>query len=159
MTLQNKAYQQTEITFNTNQPAENPKHDIEQVRKLKKYAANERWRLKNLKHVAKMNKLRRLKDPAKYKEMQKKSRKPRDKKAAYQTSRKYCKKFPKKTYCHLLVRRALISGKLIKQPCQHCQNPKSEAHHVDYSKPLDVQWLCKKHHVAWHKLFIPEGGE
>lgn len=28
------------------------------------------------------------------------------------------------------------------------------AHHHDYSKPLDVIWLCSKHHFAWHRLFI-----
>lgn len=27
-----------------------------------------------------------------------------------------------------------------------------EAHHPDYSRPLDVVWLCDKHHKAAHKL-------
>lgn len=36
------------------------------------------------------------------------------------------------------------------QPCEICGDTKSEAHHDDYSKPLDVRWLCRRHHVEWH---------
>lgn len=39
------------------------------------------------------------------------------------------------------------AGRLIKKPCEVCGILKVEAHHDDYSKPLDVRWLCKKHHV------------
>jgi len=27
---------------------------------------------------------------------------------------------------------------------------KAEAHHDDYSRPLDVRWLCKRHHEEAH---------
>lgn len=27
------------------------------------------------------------------------------------------------------------------------------AHHCDYSKPLEVTWMCTKHHNAWHRVF------
>jgi hypothetical protein len=31
-----------------------------------------------------------------------------------------------------------------------CGSAKSEGHHTDYSRPLDVVWLCKGHHLALH---------
>lgn len=42
---------------------------------------------------------------------------------------------------------AIRSGKLTKQPCEVCGSDTDvEAHHEDYSKPLDVHWLCTEHH-------------
>ena len=55
-------------------------------------------------------------------------------------------KYPEKNRAHMAVARAIKSGKLIRQPCEVCGDVKSQAHHPDYSKPLDVQWLCLKHH-------------
>ena len=43
------------------------------------------------------------------------------------------------------------SGKLFRKPCVVCGELKSHAHHEDYSKPLDVIYLCPKHHSAVHK--------
>lgn len=45
----------------------------------------------------------------------------------------------------------LRNGKLIKLPCSVCGSVKSEAHHPDYSKPLEVEWYCKKHHLEADK--------
>lgn len=44
------------------------------------------------------------------------------------------------------------SGKLMKQPCAVCLSPRAEKHHPDYGKPLDVIWLCRKHHAQAHRL-------
>lgn len=41
---------------------------------------------------------------------------------------------------------ALRSGKLKRKPCEVCGAAKTEAHHLDYSKPLLVRWLCEDHH-------------
>lgn len=40
---------------------------------------------------------------------------------------------------------------IIRQPCEIC-GEKAEAHHDDYNKPLEVRWLCFKHHREWHKI-------
>ena len=44
------------------------------------------------------------------------------------------------------VSNALRYGKLQKQPCW-CGATKVEAHHEDYSKQLEVIWLCEQHHT------------
>jgi hypothetical protein len=50
------------------------------------------------------------------------------------------------------VHHALKSGTLAKAPCEKCGSPKAESHHPDYSKPLKVQWLCRKcHHLEHHR--------
>jgi hypothetical protein len=49
-----------------------------------------------------------------------------------------------------LLKKAVRSGKRKKKPCIVCGSEKSEGHHLDYSKPLMVMWLCRSHHVKWH---------
>lgn len=45
------------------------------------------------------------------------------------------------------VSNAVRSGKLVKQPCGMCGTAsRVQAHHCDYSKPLDVLWRCFKCH-------------
>lgn len=53
---------------------------------------------------------------------------------------------PEKYKARNAVSNALRDGRLIKQPCKVCGDPNTEAHHKDYSKPLDVEWFCFKHH-------------
>lgn len=46
-----------------------------------------------------------------------------------------------------------LRDKKIERPgCEVCGNEKSEAHHDDYTKPLEVKWLCLKHHRLYHKI-------
>lgn len=44
---------------------------------------------------------------------------------------------------------------LVRLPCEICGNEVAQAHHDDYSKPLDVRWLCTTHHAEWHKHNTP----
>jgi hypothetical protein len=58
---------------------------------------------------------------------------------------------------------ALKTGKLIEKPCEVC-GEKAEMHHEDYDKPLEVIWVCNKHHDIIHSerkgtkyLYIEDG--
>ncbi len=52
----------------------------------------------------------------------------------------------KKNRARVKVARALKDGTLEKEPCYECGSEIVQAHHDDYSKPLDVRWLCPNHH-------------
>lgn len=58
--------------------------------------------------------------------------------------------YPKKYVARYTVANALQDGRLTRGVCEVCSDPRTEAHHDDYSKPLDVRWLCKKHHEEHH---------
>lgn len=47
---------------------------------------------------------------------------------------------------------ALRTGRINKLPCFICGCEKTEAHHPDYSSPLDVVWLCPAHHKQTHAM-------
>jgi hypothetical protein len=52
------------------------------------------------------------------------------------------------------VGNAVRGGRLVRpKVCSRCrESDKIEAHHEDYSKPLEVTWLCKKCHAkTWTK--------
>lgn len=54
-------------------------------------------------------------------------------------------------YAHSAVSYAIRTGRIVKKPCQMCGTEMGiHAHHDDYSKPLDVMWLCTVHHKARH---------
>lgn len=63
-------------------------------------------------------------------------------------------KYPERLNQRIEARRiamyAVQRGELEKKPCERCGALKVEAHHHDYSKPLDVEWLCKKCHNKEH---------
>lgn len=59
---------------------------------------------------------------------------------------------PERKKASATVRHALVANRITKQPCFVCGNETAQAHHPDYSRPLDVIWLCVKHHRETHKM-------
>lgn len=77
-------------------------------------------------------------------------------------SSEQCKKYREankvKYAAHVLVSNAVRDGRLVKaDKCEQCETSETilHGHHDDYTKPLDVRWLCPSCHSAWHK----ENGE
>lgn len=68
----------------------------------------------------------------------------------------YRTRYPERRRAHNAVQTALRNGSLQKQPCVHCGELNSHAHHDDYSKPLDVIWLCHRHHMERHAALNKE---
>lgn len=48
------------------------------------------------------------------------------------------------------VYNALRNGKLRRKSCEICGADKAHAHHDDYARPLQIRWLCARHHFSWH---------
>lgn len=58
---------------------------------------------------------------------------------------------PEKHQARTAVNNAIRDGKIKRLPCQRCgATQRVQAHHHDYSKPLDVEWLCFKCHRQEH---------
>lgn len=65
---------------------------------------------------------------------------------------------------HDIFEKALKRGAVVRKfTCEKCGaspvyrdgRTGIQAHHSDYNKPLDVQWLCVKCHHEWHKYNEP----
>lgn len=64
---------------------------------------------------------------------------------------------PEKYAARIAVGNAIRSGRLQRKPCEVCGEQKVQAHHTDYLKPLDVQWLCFRcHRVHGHGQIVGE---
>lgn len=50
-----------------------------------------------------------------------------------------------RSYANVYQRRGLLKI----NTCEIC-GKKAEKHHDDYSKPLEVRWLCREHHLENH---------
>jgi hypothetical protein len=72
--------------------------------------------------------------------------------AKCQAMARYTAKFPEKYTARNIVNAAIRDGKLKVQPCERCgYGIGVHAHHEDYSKPLEVVWLCRRHHGERHR--------
>ena len=87
----------------------------------------------------------------------KRNQKPERRAALARTSQQWRINNPEKYKAHCKVAYALRKGTLIKpSSCQECGSiGKLHSHHEDYSKPLDVDWLCVPCHGKRNPNFIP----
>src|SRR5690625_498931 len=67
-------------------------------------------------------------------------------------SREWARKNKERRAAHIAVTNAVRNGTLKPKPCERCSFPFGvHGHHEDYSKPLDVIWLCRRCHGERHR--------
>lgn len=76
-----------------------------------------------------------------------------------ESQKRYKEKYPEKYRARNIFYAAKRDGKIIKpEACSVCglETKRLEAHHSDYSKPLDVQWLCISCHAETRRKYPKE---
>ncbi len=71
---------------------------------------------------------------------------PQGKIAVYKAARKYDAKNPERRKAWEKCRALGI------KPCEICDNPRTDKHHPDITKPLQIVWLCRRHHKERHRI-------
>ena len=82
-----------------------------------------------------------------YREYNKKYRKEN----GYYNEQNSKNRYPEKQHARSLLYYAVKKGVIKKEPCSVCGKKKSQGHHDNYFKPLEVIWLCPLHHAERHK--------
>ncbi len=62
--------------------------------------------------------------------------------------------YKKRRYIRLLCAKAIKNGTLVRPSvCDACKQESAaiDAHHIDYGRPYDIMWLCKRCHGAAHR--------
>ena len=69
--------------------------------------------------------------------------------------KEYAIKYPKECKARSIVANCIKRGELTRPShCQGCGDKcKPHGHHEDYSKPLDLVWLCHPCHMFIHKMY------
>ena len=114
------------------------------------YAATREWQAKNIEKYREIKKAWRRTNKDKSREHYRRSwRKDADK---YRARRKiYYKDYQR--LAHGKVFKAIARGDLVRPNiCSNCSGSDSPiiAHHDDYSKPLEVRWICESCHADHH---------
>lgn len=107
------------------------------------------YRLDNLTEILEKDRQR------EHKQLDSEYRKAYGQRTNYRVQKEWQKRNPEKRKAHLKVYYAVKTGKLIRpDKCENCGaiGP-VQAHHHDYSKPLDVEWICKTCHAQEHTRY------
>lgn len=78
----------------------------------------------------------------------------RGKQASFEAVYRSIRKHPHKQSARVKVNNALKIGRLVRPNiCSKCSiESKVDGHHFDYSRPLDVLWVCRACHADIHRI-------
>ena len=120
------------------------KNRQEQLKKRAEY------REKNKHKISLKEAVKRISDEDRFEKNKKKhlewSRNNRD--VINEWQREWYQKNKEKRKAHVILHRAINSGKILRPNiCSQCSKEcKPDGHHTDYSRPLDVTWICRACH-------------
>lgn len=123
----------------------------------KRVAKHAKWRDENRESINARNRQRWSEDEEWKKRKEKYRGMYKEWRAEYSSD--YKKKNRDKCNAREQLRYWVDKGKIIKpENCEMCGKNefRVEAHHADYSKPLDVDWFCQKCHLKLHRLLKKE---
>jgi hypothetical protein len=115
-------------------------------------AKHERWAKRNPEKILKNQREYYHRNKDKILEKLKETRK----KNGYNTTKQYKHRNKEKIDAHNYVALAIKFGNLVRpETCEKCKKQcKPHAHHHDYTKPLDVIWVCPKCHGEEHRIIL-----
>jgi len=80
---------------------------------------------------------------------------PERRAAKYRYEQRHRQRYPERERARRFVAKAIMTGKLKRKHCELCGAKHDvQAHHADYSKPLEVRWLCRTCHNKEHGKLI-----
>jgi hypothetical protein len=80
---------------------------------------------------------------------------PERKAALHEGRRLHRKRHPDRAVARQAVNNAIARGHLVRSACVECGSTEYvQAHHEDYSKPLEVEWLCFRCHRKRHGQIV-----
>lgn len=103
-----------------------------------------------------------LRNPEKAKEIDRKKyerrkakqppKEPRVSMTPWERKKRHFENNPIRAAAMKIYKYAIRQGKLVRGPCVVCGEINGvDGHHTDYTKPLEVVWLCKPHHREEHR--------
>jgi len=115
-------------------------------------------RAKNIDHYLAYDRSR-ANDPARVAARDAYAKTPDGRAAGSKAKRRWAESNPARRAASHLVNNRIRDGVLSKpKRCDNCgAGGRIHGHHDDYTKPLDVRWLCPKCHKAWHAVNTPKG--
>lgn len=133
-------------------------YEKENLDQDKKRESRKKYRENNRELIRQQDRENYSKDPDKYREKarinQKKYFQTEKGKEKYRLEGlKLREKYPEKARARSLLSNAVCDGKIVRpSQCSLCgfSNGIIEGHHPDYSKPLEVVWVCKSCHIMIH---------